>query len=158
MWELTEQGALRDRIWMANPGTATNKGHLHLCGRDQCVNYIISTLRRQWLKKKWIIIKSCIILFKSSVWLTWVFPKMLFSLPWNIYTRESYIYSLFHGYSFSTFLETHRFFLTSASCQEERKNTYRIFSQWYEQTFLPIVEKRLRRATLQKKFVIEMHS
>ena len=52
VWELTEQGALRDRIWMANPGTATNKGHLHLCGRDQCVNYIISTLRRQWLKKK----------------------------------------------------------------------------------------------------------
>ena len=51
MWELTEQGALRDKIWMANPGTATNKGHLHLCGRDQCVDYIISTTTTMVEKK-----------------------------------------------------------------------------------------------------------
>lgn len=40
VWELTEQGALRDKIWKPDPGTATNNGHLHLCGRDQCVDYM----------------------------------------------------------------------------------------------------------------------
>ena len=37
------------------------------------------------------------------------------------------------------------FFLTAEQCKEERISTYRIFSQWYERTFQPIVERRERR-------------
>ena len=48
------------------------------------------------------------------------------------------------------------YFLTSEECAQERIETHRIFTLWYDTTFRPIVERRERREKMQRQYGQDM--